>query len=171
MNTQSPAKNEQGEISNAEKDMGMSFKKNAFVALAFVLLFVSMSFIFLDRMTSPAALRDIYVGDVLIQAGIADSDAERTLGLSGRESLPKGEGLLFVFDTPDVHAFWMKDMLFPIDMLWFDEQNKLIYIADSVSPQTYPATYTGGGPSRYVLELPAGYARERNIKIGDSLSF
>src|SRR3989344_573955 len=63
-----------------------------------------------------------------IRVNLATTDAAREQGLSGRENLKEEEGMLFVFDYPDKYSFWMKDMNFPIDMIWIIENKKIIYI-------------------------------------------
>jgi len=120
--------------------------------------------------------RDIYVqiGGQNVKVDLALTGAEQAQGLSGRQSLSENEGLLFVFNTPGNYPFWMKDMNFPIDMIWIDENMKVIYIQKDATPESYPATY---GPiqsdktTKYVLEVSAGFADKNNLKIGDSVSF
>lgn len=100
---------------------------------------------------------------------LALSESQQQRGLGGRDSLPANTGMLFVFQDPSVQCFWMKDMLFPIDMLWLDEDGKVLYMAERVSPDTYPETFCGEGQTKYVLELPAGTAAERSIGLGDRI--
>ncbi|MES2436662.1 MAG: DUF192 domain-containing protein [Patescibacteria group bacterium] len=112
----------------------------------------------------------LQVNDIRIPIEIADSDPERIKGLSGRESLPEDTGLLFVFEHPERHGFWMKDMKFSIDMLWLDENLQVITIADSVSPETFPQSFSPSAPAKYVLELNAGFSKEHNIIVGSQFS-
>lgn len=100
---------------------------------------------------------------------IAKNPIERAQGLSGRESLPATDALLFVFDSPGKHCIWMKDMKFNIDILWFDINKKLIYEKRDVSPDTYPKNFCPDTLAKYVVELTAGAAAKNQIKIGDSL--
>lgn len=103
--------------------------------------------------------------------GLALNEAERAQGLSGRRSLAKNSGLLFVFDSPDKHGFWMKDMNFPIDIMWIDAQMKIVHIESNVSPKTYPKTFFPPTPDRFVLETPAGSLKSHNISEGDTVTF
>ena len=64
---------------------------------------------------------------------------------------------------------WMKDMQFPIDILWLDAEYKIVFIKHVSTPETYPESFYSDVPARYVLELPAGFAREHDFKIGDKL--
>jgi uncharacterized membrane protein (UPF0127 family) len=101
----------------------------------------------------------------------ARTPAEQELGLSQRASLPTDEGMLFIFDTPSKYAFWMKDMSFPIDMIWLDADFHIVYIAPDVSPLTYPHTFSPSAPSLYVLETNAGYASNNRLTVGETLDF
>jgi poly-gamma-glutamate capsule biosynthesis protein CapA/YwtB (metallophosphatase superfamily) len=86
----------------------------------------------------------------------AKTDEERTKGLSGTDELPAGEGLLFAFDEPGRHGFWMKDMNYPIDILWFDSQFRLVHKELSVDPSTYPHVFYPDRNALYVLETRVG---------------
>lgn len=120
-----------------------------------------------------SGLHAIEVKGETLYVTIADTEAARVQGLSGRERLGENEGMLFVYQTDGTYRFWMKDMRFAIDILWIDANGKIIYIQKSLVPATFPETF---GPSekhalaRYVLEVPAGYSNEHNIKIGDMVS-
>ena len=116
-------------------------------------------------------LRELYVGKDSVYVYVADTEARRELGLSGRESMPTDEGMLFVFPIEGKFSFWMKDMKFPIDILWLANDGSIIYIQKSVSPDTYPQEFAPEtGLARYVLELPSGYSQEHNLDIGDKVS-
>lgn len=102
-----------------------------------------------------------------IRVMIAATPAERTQGLSGTPSLKSGEGMLFVFPEEGVYSFWMKDMLFSIDILWISARGEVVHIEEGVSPNTYPTSFTSDIPAQYVLEVPAGFSHTYGIKIGD----
>lgn len=112
----------------------------------------------------------IYVNRVAFSVSIADDKAERQQGLSGVASLPKYGGKLFIFDTAAKHGIWMKDMLIPLDILWFDENFNLIHIEENVSPETYPAIYAPREDARYVLEINAFAASTAGIGLGSTLT-
>lgn len=105
-----------------------------------------------------------------IRVAVADTPAEREQGLSGQTSLESDEGMLFVFPEDGMYGFWMKDMLFSLDMIWTDSTGKIVYMAQSVSPDTYPTDYAPSAPARDVIELPAGWAKAHNVSIGDTVS-
>lgn len=113
----------------------------------------------------------IIIGESAVTVEVADSEEERKQGLSGREVLEPGNGMFFIFDQPGLHGIWMKDMNFPIDILWFDQYGELVHFEEHVSPETFPDTFFPRSPSRYVLEVPAGFVKDRSIKLGDKIDF
>ncbi len=90
-------------------------------------------------------------------------------GLGGRSDIPHDYGMLFVFATPNIYHFWMKDMLVPIDILWLSTDGTIIGIDASVSPDTYPTTFAPPRPARFVLEMRAGEAKLKNLEIDSRL--
>lgn len=108
----------------------------------------------------------IEVGGVRVTVEVADTDALRVQGLSGRTALPEGSGMLFVFERDDAWGIWMKDMRFAIDILWADKDGVVTTIIASISPDTYPQVFSPALPARYVLELPAGFAAKHGIAKG-----
>lgn len=113
----------------------------------------------------------IMIDSVPIQVEIADTYQKRTLGLSGRTKLAPGRGMFFEFEESDMYAIWMKDMKFNIDILWFDEEGKIIFIKENVSPNTYPETFKPTIPAKYVLEVPAGFVSKHHIQKGNNVDF
>ena len=140
----------------------------AYVALVVLVLvlgyFSSLSF---NQPTTQVGFRVIHLDGEVIRVSVAETDAERELGLGGREGLAPDEGMLFVFSKDDVYAFWMKDMKFSIDMLWISSNGDITYMAQNVSPDTFPKAFGPGTPARYVLELPANYAAQHHVQVGD----
>lgn len=98
-----------------------------------------------------------------------DTPALRTKGLSGRTSLPSDKGALFVYDQPGIQSIWMKDMHFPIDVLWLDGDGSVIYLVDDMSPESYPMAYQSDQPAAYVLELHEGAIAHYGIRIGSQI--
>lgn len=100
---------------------------------------------------------------------IADSDAERTQGLSGRKEVLPGSGLLFIFDRAESHGFWMKDMLISIDIIWLADDGTILAIEEAVSPDTYPTPFYPPQPVRYVLETRVGEAKAQGWTVGTQI--
>lgn len=98
----------------------------------------------------------ITFGSKQFQVAIADTNEARQKGLGDYSSLATNEGMLFVFEQPSEHCFWMKDVEFPIDIFWINEQNKVIMSINSLSPETYPKQFCPEKPAKYVLEISSG---------------
>lgn len=113
----------------------------------------------------------IIIGENAVTIEVADSDEERRQGLSGRDTLEAGNGMFFIFEESGLHGIWMKDMNFPIDILWFDQYGELVHFEEHVAPESYPDTFFPKSPALYVLEVPAGYVKDKNVKLGDKIDF
>ena len=113
-------------------------------------------------------MRNVEVAGRLLRVAVADSIEERARGLSGRAGLAPDEGMLFVFPEDGKYSFWMKDMRFPIDILWLSSDGVIVRLVPSVSPDTYPQSFSSERVARYVLELPAGYSEAHDIHVGDN---
>jgi uncharacterized protein len=105
-----------------------------------------------------------------IIAEVVDTPESRELGLSGRTGLAKDEGMLFVFDKAGRYGFWMKDMLFPLDMVWINEDGLVVNIERSVSPESYPKAYINTIDAKYVLELSQGATKTYGLYIGSKVT-
>ena len=117
---------------------------------------------------SPSDLSSVVsIGGQTIDVTTASTPDARARGLSGVPSLKSGEGMLFVFPVEGTYSFWMKDMLFSIDMLWISARGEVVHLEEGVSPHTYPTSFTSDVPAQYVLEVPAGFSKTHGIKIGD----
>jgi uncharacterized membrane protein (UPF0127 family) len=101
---------------------------------------------------------------------VADSNAERVKGLSGREGLMQNSGMLFVFPNTTEQCFWMKDMKFSIDIIWLNDKKEIVKLEENVSPNTYPQNFCAPD-TKYVIELNSGEARKQNFAIGQQLQF
>ncbi len=110
-------------------------------------------------------LIEIYDSSNIIYVSVADTPELRIKGLSGHEPLNTSEGMLFVFDVSSVdNCFWMKDMSFPIDMVWLDENKQVVTVAPEVAPESYPRTFCPEHPAKYGLELASRQADSLGIK-------
>lgn len=114
--------------------------------------------------------RTMYVESTPIAVTIADNDEERRQGLSGVESLGEFEGMLFVFPEEDRYGMWMKDMRFPLDMIWINNESRIVHIEENVKPESYPDTFVSDEPARFVLEANAFFADRANVTEGDEVS-
>ena len=105
---------------------------------------------------------------------IADDDAERARGLMFRDALPTGHGMLFIHDAEEPQAYWMKNTKIALDILYFDDERKLVAQQRDVPPCSLGdgcPSYPSDAPARYVLELNAGEAARLQLKDGAELRF
>jgi uncharacterized protein len=121
-----------------------------------------------EPMVPPAVPRGEF-GGVSLTLEYALTPAAREQGLSGRENVPEGYGMLFVFPKDDRYGFWMKDTLVPLDIYWLDSKGQVISMALSVATSSYPNVFYPAQPSRYVLETMAGFGVAHQIATGTPL--
>jgi len=109
----------------------------------------------------------------VLQTEVMVKDEDRQMGLMFRPNLAEDRGMLFVFGRLDFHAIWMKNCKFPIDILWLDENKKVVHLAESVPPcrEDPCPSYQPLQRAAYVVELNAGQARREKAVIGSGLDF
>lgn len=101
---------------------------------------------------------------------VANTKPLRRQGLSGRRSLAPNRGMLFLYSISAEYGYWMKDMNFPIDIIWLDKNDQITTIASKVSPDTYPEVLYPTDSARKVIEVSAGVVDELGLKTGDTLN-
>jgi len=138
-------------------------KKTLIVLIAVVFLAVLIVF----ANTPHKKTLNARLGGEALLLEVADTDALRARGLSGHEPLAKGEGMLFVFSKSNQYGFWMKDMLFPLDILWFDANYQIVDVWEHADPSSYPKTVAPRVPAQFVLEMPAGFFADHHLKVGN----
>ena len=112
----------------------------------------------------------IKIDNVVLEVQIADTDPRRTRGLMFQDELPFDEGMLFVFDSMGNRSIWMLNMQFPLDIIWFDDQGKVIHIEKevpicktAVETVTCPSYDGKGKKAQYVLEVTTGFVNRFGI--------
>lgn len=103
---------------------------------------------------------------------IVNDDESRARGLMFRDSMPADHGMLFLFDDMRPRVFWMKNTHIPLDILYFDQEYKLVSMQQRVPPcRSDPcAQYPSEGPAKYVLELNSGTSEKLGVEPGDKLT-
>lgn len=99
---------------------------------------------------------------------VVKTPEDRTKGLSGKDSIRQDEGMLFLFEKADYYEFWMKDMKFPLDMI-FIKDDKIVDIFSEVSEKNQTAKEKPKQPANEVLEINSGLSKKYGFKIGDSV--
>jgi uncharacterized protein len=104
---------------------------------------------------------------------LALTPEDQAQGLMYRESLPPRAGMLFVFDQPAPHHFWMKNTMIPLDMIWMDPSGKVLFISAGTPPcKGDPCpSYGPDSPAASVLEIAGGKAAKEKIAVGSVLRF
>ena len=143
----------------------MSFSRLFCVALALALAARALA--------APAVVPLTLPSGTVLQVEVMVKDEDRSMGLMFRPSLPRERGMLFVFETPDFHGIWMKNCRFPIDILWLDEERRIVHVAEAVPPcKAEPCpTYSPLRRAAYVVELNAGQARREKAVVGGEVAF
>jgi uncharacterized membrane protein (UPF0127 family) len=108
-----------------------------------------------------------------INSEVADTMDKRTQGLMNYEKLDSNQGMLFVFENSNKHNFWMKNMSFPIDIIWLNKNKKIVHIEENISPCKKDScqVYSADKESLYVIEVKANFTQENNIKTEQRVKF
>jgi uncharacterized membrane protein (UPF0127 family) len=124
-------------------------------------------------LAAPAEIRLTLPSGKVLQVEVMVKDEDRAMGVMFRPSLPQDRGLLFVFERPDFHGFWMKNCKFAIDMVWLDEEKRVVHLAEAVPPcKSDPCpVYAPLRRASYVIEMNAGRARREKAVVGATVSF
>lgn len=115
-------------------------------------------------------IREIKIGENILQAEVAASFTERSQGLSGRKNLCENCSMLFLFEERGLYSFWMKEMNFDLDMIWIDK-NVIVDIAKNISRKKESEIIEPNYEVDKVLEINAGLADKWGMKIGDKIEF
>lgn len=111
------------------------------------------------------------VGSKAIQVEVVSTAENQAKGLSGRKSLDENSGMLFDFGDYQARTFWMKDMNFPLDIIWISG-GKIVGVDKNAAPEgEFPQTrYYSPGPVNQVLEMNAGWFERNGVMVGQTFS-
>ena len=119
----------------------------------------------------------VMIGDAVFPAELAVTSPERTKGLSDRDGLEPGTGMLFIFEDREVSSFWMRKMRFALDFVWISEDCRVVEITADVpfpkpdTPTSSLPSYRSSAPAAYNFEINVGEAAELGIRVGDAVRF
>ncbi len=152
-------------------------KKMTFLLTGIIVIvaaLVASYMFFFHRANSTLTRNEIKIGNAVFEVEVAKTIIETTRGLSFRKTLDERAGMLFIFSTPRIQSFWMKDMNFPIDIIWIGG-NKVLGAAENAAPQ--PGTpqwslriYSSPEGTDRALEVNAGMVARYGIKAGDAVT-
>jgi uncharacterized membrane protein (UPF0127 family) len=113
---------------------------------------------------------------VEIRAELAVTPEQQRRGLMFRDALPPNGGMLFIFPDSSERGFWMYQTRIPLDIIWLDENRRVVEISAHTPPCADPEprncpSYGGQSRSKYVLELAAGEADALGLGVGDQIRF
>ena len=119
-----------------------------------------------------ASSPQVIVADQHIIVEIADTGPAREQGLMNREHLDPNTGMLFVFAQEEPMTFWMKNTLIPLDILFINNEHIVVSISTMTPCTADPCTlYPSNFPAKYALEVPAGFAHEHSVAVGQQVLF
>jgi uncharacterized membrane protein (UPF0127 family) len=119
-----------------------------------------------------SGLPNVIINNRIFKVEIADTLTKQIKGLSGKKNICSSCGMLFIFPDSQVRKFWMKDMNFPLDIIWINN-GKIVNISKNLLPEgeNPSKTYSSVAQANYVLEINAGQSDKLNINIGDKITY
>ncbi|OGH20692.1 MAG: hypothetical protein A3D74_05315 [Candidatus Levybacteria bacterium RIFCSPHIGHO2_02_FULL_37_13] len=142
------------------------------LTLISILIVTSIAFISLKYLenNNNSKIPTAIINNHTFKLDLAKTQQEKAIGLSKKDMLEKNAGMLFMFEKPSNLSFWMKDMKFPIDII-FIKNNRIVTIHKNVMPpgnsNDMLPTYSSKQPADTVLEINAGLSEKYNFKEND----
>ena len=145
--------------------------KRAVIAVAVIIIILAVSVGYFVLQQRPS--NRITIDGVVLIVDLATTPAEQQQGLSGRDSMAPDHGMLFVFQTEYYWSFWMIEMNFPLDMIWFNSSRQAVFFEQNLPPcgPNFCPVFTPPVKALYVLEVNAGFIAAHHISLGDQFTF
>lgn len=145
--------------------MRLSLKQTIVLVLIAVFVIAGLYLKFREYVLPTAVIQ---IAGQEIKVELAQTPRAWAKGLSGRKNLDEKAGMFFVYPEPSRRGFWMKEMNFPLDIIWINE-GQVVDIAPNVPPasDSNPPLYYPRLPAQGVLEVKAGFSEKYGLKIGD----
>lgn len=141
--------------------------------IALIALFImALLFLYLRFLGNRPTQYTMRVGGTTVQLEIADTIGKQRQGLSGRASLPKNQGMYFPMGEPSRYVFWMKEMQFPLDIIWIRD-GRIVDISENVPYPVgdhAPVSIQPKEPASGILEVNADFTETHGTKIGDTVT-
>lgn len=143
-----------------------------FIVIGSLLLLICLAAFYFRGLPLQIKTSEGAIHRVLIE--VMRTDEEKRLGLMNRESLKEGRGMLFVYEAETSPIMWMRNMKFPIDIVFIGKNLRINHIEQNAQPcevadDSQCARYRSSELSLFVLELPAGYTARHQISSGDKI--
>ena len=145
-----------------------------FIKVLIIIFVIFAGFYFAISSLRPGEVKEfgiLYIGGVGIKAEVVRTEEDHARGLSGRKSLGEREGMFFIYDRENFYGIWMKEMQFPIDIIWINRNWEVVGLEQKVSPLTYPNIFNSAKPAQYIVEVNSGFAKSYDIKVGTRAEF
>jgi uncharacterized membrane protein (UPF0127 family) len=147
--------------------------KKIFIIFGIAFLLILISFFIYGIASGPRLFKDhekrtIKIGKVKYSLYVSDTESKRMQGLSDVAKMPKKQGMLFVFEKADTYGFWMKDMKFPLDMIFLRE-NQIVDLKQNILESSFPQIFYPISAVDAVIELNTGEIQKSGVHIGDVL--
>ena len=127
--------------------------------------------------TTKTPWQDIYpllspmqIGSTSVKASVAATWPDRIKGLSDTPYLPEEVVKFFVFDSMGFHSIWMKDMNYAIDIIWLDEDGRIVHLVEGAAPESFPAYFVPKQEAKYVVETVDGFIAKNEITLNSSVT-
>ena len=145
------------------------------IILGVALLLIAVSFLFYAQNNS---LENNNISEVCFESKcfdveIADTLEKKETGLMNRKYLEPDSGMLFLFEEENEYNFWMKNVLIPLDIIWIDQNKKVVFIKENAEPCKVEQceTFTSDKKAKYVLEVNGRMSEEIGLNVGDEVEF
>ncbi len=146
--------------------------KNIFVFLIVIVVVLSIFFGYVSYFgVENKDFSRISINGEIFDVEVVRKQEDLALGLSGRSHIEDKNAMVFVFDKEDFWGIWMKDMNFPIDVVWLDKNKKIIFIKENLKPETFPEVFYPDLKALYVVEMSVDSVKKTKAKINDEVFF
>ncbi len=122
------------------------------------------------KATASDKMTEIRVGGVSLKVELATTSAEHAQGLMFRKELSEDNGMLFIYPSPRILTFWMKDTYIPLDIAFIDKDETIVSI-QHMKPLDVGSLYVSPSPVLYALEVNQGWFERKGVNIGDRMEF
>ena len=145
--------------------------KIVIIFILFLLLVGGVVFYQLNQSQMKKTNGKVTINKQIFNIEVVKSDNDKQIGLTKYSAIMDNQGMLFVFDNPDINGFWMKNMKFPIDIIFIKDDTIISFVekAPIADPKKDPTIYNPDAPVNYVLEINDGLIKKYNIKKGDKV--